>query len=222
MAQWNLNTNYTLKTREGLVADQLREAILRGHFKPGDKLDQQEIAEQLKVSRSPVREALRTLAAEELITMLPYRGAVVRELSVEALEEIHFIRLLLEGAAARRAVPHLRPEHLARMKTNLEEADRTADHEKILLLNNEFHQTLYTARSQPRLVSLIQNLRNTVAPYIRLYLDTPGRQAAAWADHRRIYEACSRRDGALAEEETKRHLQQVHEGILASITQQKR
>jgi len=217
MAKWKLETNYNLKTRKGLVADQIREAILRGYFKPGAKLDQQEIAEQLNVSRSPVREALRTLAAEELITMTPYRGAVVTELSVEALEEIHFVRSLLEGAAARRAVPYLKPEHLARLKAILEEADRTTDHERILVLNNEFHRIIYCAKEQPRMLSMIQQLRNTVAPYIRLYLDTPGRQAAAWADHRRIYEACSKRDAALAEQETKKHLQQVFEGIIKTI-----
>jgi DNA-binding GntR family transcriptional regulator len=220
MAKWNLDTNYNMKTREELVADQIREAILRGYFKPGEKLDQQEIAEQLNVSRSPVREALRTLAAEELITLSPYRGAVVTELSREELAELHFLRTLLEGAAARRAVPHLRPEHLARMKTILEEADRTSDYEKILILNNEFHRIIYSAKPQPRLLSMIQNLRNIMAPYIRLYLDVPGRQAIAWADHRRIYDACSKRDAELAERETQKHLQQVFEGIMLSILDQ--
>ena len=93
----------TLKTREDIVADAVRRAILRGTFKPGEKLDQKTLAAELGVSRSPVREALRTLAAEELVTNIPHRGAVVSERSLEELEELLFIRGMLEGAAARRA-----------------------------------------------------------------------------------------------------------------------
>jgi DNA-binding GntR family transcriptional regulator len=98
MSRWTPNTT-PIQTREDFVIDELREAIVRGHFKPGEKLDQEEIAELLNVSRIPVRQALRTLTAEGLVKMYPHRGAVVAELSREELEEIYFLRGVLEGVA---------------------------------------------------------------------------------------------------------------------------
>jgi DNA-binding GntR family transcriptional regulator len=204
------------KTREGLVADKLRQAILVGHFRPGEKLDQGVIAKQLEVSMSPLREAIRTLAAEGLISIYPHRGAVVTERSREELEELHLIRALLEGTAARLAVPHLDDARLARLKAILEAATETQKFDRIQLLNHGFHYTLYSACNQPQMLQLIAHLRNKVAPYIRLYLNAE-KFEMPWADHRRIYEACVRRDATLVEEETRRHIQQVCAGILAAL-----
>lgn len=201
------------KTREEIVADALRRAILRGTFVPGEKLDQQDVADSLGVSRSPVREALRTLAAEELVTIVPHRGAMVTERSVDELRELLFIRVLLEGAAARRAASAMDDIRLAHLAGLIEAAAATDNHEDLLELNNEFHTTVYNAHPQPHLVALIQQLRNKVAPYNRLYLDQPGRKDEAWADHARIYDACRRRDGAAAEQETRRHLERVFEAL---------
>lgn len=208
-----------LKTREDIVADAIRNAILRGTFKPGEKLDQQTLAVQLGVSRSPVREALRTLAAEELVTNIPHRGAVVSERSLEELKELLFIRTMLEGAAARLAAPQMDEERLAKLKHILEEGEQSGDHEYILSLNNDFHSMIYSAYRQPQLVALIQQLRNKVAPYNRIYLDLPGRKDAAWIDHRRIYDACVLRNGELAEQETRRHLEQVFQGMIKVASQ---
>jgi DNA-binding GntR family transcriptional regulator len=201
------------RTREEAAADTLRNAILRGTFRPGDKLDQQELADRLGVSRSPVREALRTLAAEELVTLVAHRGALVAERCRAELEELLYIRVLLEGAAAERAAPRMDGARLEKLESILGAADRTGEYAEVLALNNEFHTTIYEAFPQPRLISLIQKLRNRVAPYNRLYLDAPGRKEAAWDDHRRILEACRRRDGAGAREETRRHLERVFAGL---------
>jgi DNA-binding GntR family transcriptional regulator len=208
----------SLKTREDLVADAIRTAILRGTFKPGEKLDQQQISGDLGVSRSPVREALRTLAAEGLVTIIPNRGAIVTERSIQELDELQFIRRMLEGAAARRAAPRMDDTRLESLATILEVADKTSDLEEILALNNEFHAAIYSAFPQPTLMSHIQELRNKVAPYNRVYLESAGNKEAAWAGHRRIYEACVRRDGEQAEEETNKHLEQVFLGIV-EVTQ---
>jgi DNA-binding GntR family transcriptional regulator len=203
----------SLKTREDLVADAIRAAILRGTFKPGEKLDQQQVSDDLGVSRSPVREALRTLAAEGLVTLIPNRGAMVTERSLQELDELQFIRRMLEGAAARRAAPRMDDQRLESLAAMLERADQTNDVEDILALNNEFHATIYGAYPQPTLMSHIQQLRNKVAPYNRVYLEGAGNKELAWAGHRRIYEACVRRDGEQAEIETRRHLEEVVRGI---------
>lgn len=202
-----------LKTREEIVADALRTAIIRGAFKPGEKLDQSDLAERLGVSRSPIREALRTLAAEELVTIVPHRGAVVTERTLAELEELLFIRMMLEGAAARRAAPLMTDEHLRLIEAILLRGEQSDDVEEVLGLNNEFHNLIYEAYGQPILIATIQQLRNKIAPYNRIYLDLDGRKQAAWQDHRIIYEACVSRDGHAAERETICHLEQVFEGI---------
>lgn len=206
-----------LKTREELVTDAIRQAILNGRFRPGDKLDQTELAEELKVSRSPVREALRTLAAEELITHIPHRGAVVTVRSLAELKELLFIRSLLEGAAAKRAAMHMNDERLNQLSQIIAEGVATTDVERALALNNTFHTTVYEAFEQPLIVDLIQSLRNKVAPYNRLYLDLEGRKDQAWQAHKRIFVACQARDGELAEQETKQHLERVFDDIVASL-----
>lgn len=199
-----------LKPRGELIADAIRSSILRGHFRPGDKLDQQEIADELALSRIPVREALRTLEAEGMIIMRPNRGAVVAEGTVKELSELYFIRGVLEGAAAERAAGHMDEKRLEEMKSIIEAANRTNELNELLSLNNDFHMTLYGAFPQPIMAELIQQMGNKVAPYNRMYLDLAGsNKAAAWDDHRRIYEACKSRDPELAKIETQRHLDKV-------------
>jgi DNA-binding GntR family transcriptional regulator len=202
------------KPRADLVADALRSAIVRGRVKPGEKLDQGKISGDLGVGRSPVREALRTLAAEELVTVTPNRGARVTERTVAELEELQFIRGLLEGAAARRGAPRMDDQRLERLAAIIEKADMTSDIEEIFALNKAFHGAIYNAFPQPALIRQIQQQRNKMTPYSRLYLEKAGNKEAAWAGHRRIYEACLRRDGKQAEEETIDHLEQVFRGIV--------
>ncbi len=203
-----------IKTREEVVADTIRTAIMRGAFKPGEKLDQQSLADRLGVSRSPIREALRTLAAEELVTIVPHRGAVVTQRSQQELEELLFIRVLLEGAAARRAAEVMTTAQLQKLEAVLLAGEASTDIEEALGLNHEFHQTVYEAYAQPILIQTIQQLRNKIAPYNRVYVDEPGNKDVAWADHRRIYDACVARDGAAAERETQQHLEQVFGGFI--------
>ncbi|MEM7800687.1 MAG: GntR family transcriptional regulator, partial [Chloroflexota bacterium] len=164
----------------------------------------------------PIREALRTLAAEELVTIVAHRGVVVTERTVDELQELLFIRIMLEGAAARRGAEIITAEQLRALEVILVDGETSDDLEKVLLLNNDFHNMIYAAFPQPVLIATIQQLRNKIAPYNRIYLDSTERKDAAWADHRLIYEACLKRDGELAEAETKRHLEQVFEGILAA------
>ncbi len=211
--QSNLAIN--MKTREEIVADTLRAAILRGTFKPGEKLDQQELAERLGVSRSPIREALRTLAAEELVTNVPHRGAVVTERTTAELEELLFIRSLLEGVAAKRAAPRITDEQLKKIEAVLIQGEESNDLEEVLGLNNDFHNMIYESYEQPVLIATIQQLRNKIAPYNRVFLEKEGQKNEAWEDHRRIYEAFLARDGEKAEAETIKHLRRVFEGFIA-------
>jgi DNA-binding GntR family transcriptional regulator len=216
MSRWTPN-NTVVQTREDFVIDELREAIVRGHFKPGEKLDQEEIAELLNVSRIPVRQALRTLTAEGLVKMYPHRGATVAELSREELEEIYFLRGVLEGVAARLAAPKMDDAHIAKLQAILERMDQLTDLDEWLDLNREFHNTIYEVISRPRLLEMIESLRNTSAPYIRDYIASPEYLEVTRLSHRHILEACINRDGILAQQETQKHLKVVGEGALVDV-----
>jgi DNA-binding GntR family transcriptional regulator len=205
------------KPRGDLIANAIRESILRGTFRPGDKLDQQEIADQFTVSRIPVREALRTLDAEGLITMIPNRGAIVTKRTKNELEELYYIRRLLEGAAVERAVPVMTEDTLDQLASFIEQAYETDEHETLLTLNNDFHIAMYSAYPQPNLVNYIQQLRNVVAPYNPIYLDHPGAKEAAWAEHEEIYEACRYGEAEEARLATERHLDRVIASIVSAI-----
>ncbi len=202
-----------LKTREEFVTAKLREAILRGHLKPGEKLEQNELAELLNVSRSPVRAAMLTLAAEGLVVVQPHRGFTVAELSADELEEIYFLRGILEGMAARLAAPNLDSQRLAKLRQILGKLDQTVDLDEWLYFNRQFHNTIYEAARRPRLLSLIENLRNTSAPYIRQYLASEEHLESARIGHRRILQACETRDSLCAQKETERHHQSVYEAV---------
>ena len=222
MSNWQLSSDNVLQTRDGYVADKLREAILRGQLKPGQKLDQNEIAELLNVSRSPIREALRTLAAEGLVEVYPHRGAVVAELSPEEFEEFSIIRVVLEGMAARLAAPHIDDERIALLKDILTELDNTTDLDRWVELNRRFHNTIYQAVHRPRLLSFIENLRITMTPYIRQYITSDEHLNAARIGHRRILEACIERDDKRTQDETERHLKDVYEEALKYLASNKR
>lgn len=204
-----------LKTRDGFVAEKLREAIQQGYFEPGQKLDQHEIAELLNVSRSPVREALRTLAAEGLVEFYPHRGAVVVELSWREVEEIFLMRAVLEGLAARLGVAHITDSHIAKLQATFERLNQITSYSDWLKFNGEFHHTIYQADERSHLLSLIQRLRNITAPYIRQYIASPEHLAAAQIGHQRILEACLNRDQAGIESETIKHIEAVGQDAIA-------
>lgn len=203
-----------LRTRQEIIIDRLRNAILRGDLRPGQKLDQNDLAEMLKVSRSPIREALRTLSAEGLVEVIPHRGAIVAELSATELEEILTLRGVLEGMAARLAVPKMTDEQIKTLGTILEEIDHATDPDQWVELNHRFHQTIYQAANRPRLLSLINNLRNTITPYMRQYIASSEHIRNVALSHQTIYDACVKRDPVLVEQETQKHLAAAGPGIV--------
>lgn len=208
------------KTLEAFVADRLRQAILRGDFKPSERLDENAIAAQLEVSRTPVRAALRLLASESLVAVHPHRGTVVCELTADELEEVYLIRRILEGQAARLAAPCIDDSRLRAMEALLLELERTTQPDAWLELNNRFHCLIYEAAKRPRMLSIIEYVRNISAPYIRQFIQSPEHMAASGEQHRRVLAACAQRDGALAQAEIEQHLQAVAESHLDYVGSQ--
>lgn len=181
-----------------LVASVLREAIMKGLLKGGQQLKQDSIAAWFGVSRIPVREALRELEAEGLITLFPNRGAQIAELSAEEAREIYEIRILLETAAIEWAVPQLAREDIDHAKKTLDALDDEKNPGSWSRLNWEFHASLYRPAKRPRLLAIIGNLHVHVARYLVIYLSAMHYHEQSQEEHRRLLAACEAKDVAQA------------------------
>lgn len=153
------------KTVGQMVYSVLREAILSGAFSPGEWLRQESLAKAIGVSRIPVRTALLQLESEGMITFHPHRGARVRTLSPEQIDEIYRLRTLLESYALTRANRHIEPARLARLQKLGTKLDRQRQGSGFLDLRIEFYRELYAADDNPLLVEMIDDLRNHVGRY---------------------------------------------------------
>ena len=215
MLNIDLPTDGSRRTAHELVRDTLRQAILRGTLPGGLRLVQAEIATQLEVSTTPVREALRDLATEGLIRLDAHRGAIVRELEFSEVEEIYDLRMLLEPEALRRATANITAEELAYAASLQAQMDEETDAGVWADLNREFHATLVKAARAPRLITILQNLRDSAAPYVGLSLQTSEEQRRhANVHHRGILEAMRTGDADTAAAVALEHLESTRQ-ILA-------
>jgi len=180
------------------VADKLREHIIRGEIPEGSQLRQDAIATQYEVSRIPVREALRQLDAEGLITIIPNRGAIIPALSPEDVEELFSIRALLEPEVLKLSIPHLTEPDLAKAESILHkyvDELRREDHVSTWgRLNWQFHSTLYSRANQPRFMAIIRNVNNSGERYTRLQLYLTHGITRANEEHHKLLELCRARD----------------------------
>jgi DNA-binding GntR family transcriptional regulator len=218
-----LNGNNLIpKTKEEYVADNLREIILRGYLKPGDRLDQDEIAQRLGVSRIPLRSAIRTLSAEGLIELNPHYGATVTKLSPSAVQDIFQIRAMVEGYAAQLAAPNMKEDDLRTIQSILDELTKTTSPDEWVILNREFHRAIYKVSVSPHYLMIVENLRNTTSLYARAVKSSSEHREIADSYHQRIFDACVNRDGITAQLETKKHLGVVGQQVVELMTSESR
>lgn len=154
------------RTAHEFVRETLRRQILTGEIPAGARLVQSELAQQLQVSTTPVREALRDLATEGLIRLDAHRGAVVHRANREELEEIYRLRRLLEPEMMRRAVGRLTSSDLEEAERIQSAADIEEDPTTWTDLNRQFHAIFMRAANSPRLSSMLTNLQDAAAVYV--------------------------------------------------------
>lgn len=189
-----------------LVAAVLREAITTGHLKANQPLPQDEIAAQLSVSHIPVREALRQLQSEGLVTYQANRGATVSALTPEEIAEIYEIRAIMETAAIRRAAPRLTQAELDEAARILAAAEQATDGASWGSHDVEFHQLVYALDDRPRMDELINGLLRRVDRYWTLYGLMLRHRHTFDREHRGILEALQARDPGLAAARLEAHL----------------
>ncbi len=193
-------------TTEARVADQLRDQILRGTLPLGSRLRQNDIAQRFEVSSTPVREALRQLAADGLVELDARRGATVRARSVTELLEVFDLLSLLEPTNLALAVPRLTIEDLAVARSTVEAMERTAELGPWSLLNRDFHLFLAERSGRPRTVRILRELLNIAAVHIHseLSVNRP-RRVEGDDEHRALLKACETGDAEGARRECQDH-----------------
>jgi DNA-binding GntR family transcriptional regulator len=195
-------------TAHQMVLESLRRAILEGTVEAGSRLVQADVAAQLNVSITPVREALRDLAREGLVRLEVHRGATVQKTSWDEVEEIYLIRRLLEPEAVRLGAEAMTPTTLAALEAVQAQMDTEADTVRWVQLNRDFHRTLVAASGKPRLTEVLQQLEDNATIYVNLALRASGNGPFRTGnhDHHELIGACRRHDGDAAAAHILEHL----------------
>jgi len=203
-----------------VVCESLREAIRKGVLKPGERIMEIQLAEELGVSRTPVREAIRKLELEGYVIMMPRRGTYVATMSIRDINEIFEIRSSLEslsnGLAAERITDE-ELEHLQRLLVIISGYIAENNIDKIVETDIEFHDVIYHAARNSRLVGVISNLRDQLTRFRTLSMSYPGRLEATMEEHRAIVEAISRGDVKAARKAAEHHMENSERTLLEAM-----
>jgi DNA-binding GntR family transcriptional regulator len=195
------------RTAQEQVLESLRRAILGGLLEPGTALVLSELSERLGVSRTPIREAIRELAAEGLVDFDSYRSAVVHTPTVEEAEELYELRLILEPLAVRKSVDRISDAQLEEASALQREMVEVEDVGRWVELNREFHSKLNDAAESPRLNAIVSGLRNVSGMQVSLSLKaSPHELERSNREHAEILQAFRDRDADRAVELTEAHL----------------
>ena len=215
----NLDTYQPLREA---ICESLRNAIKNGKLKPGERLMEVQLAEELGISRTPVREAIRKLEQEGYVIMLPRRGTYVSSVSVHDVQEIFEIRTALEklstGLAARR-IENDELEQLQKLLTKIEGYIEKRDIDNIVKTDIEFHDLLYHVSRNERLSGIISNLKEQLARFRTLSMSYPGRLEETLEEHREMVEAIASGDVEAAREAAERHMVRAEETLLKAMRQ---
>lgn len=179
------------------VAQWLRGEILEGRLRPGERIRQEAVAKQCATSRMPVREALKRLQDEGLVTHISHVGARVASLDVAELDEIYLLRERLEPLALAASIPHLGARDHERLREHVLEMEAVADPDdpsRWVSIDRLFHLTSYSAAGMPRLLEIVEGLWNRTQQYRRAYSRLAARFTIAHMEHRLLLEAILRRD----------------------------
>lgn len=186
-----LNMNAYLPLRD-VVFNTLREAILKGELKPGERLMELQLAAKLGVSRTPIREAIRMLEQEGLAVTIPRKGAEVAKMTEKDMEDVLEIREALDELAAKTACTRITEEQLQaleRIRDEFVESTRSCDVKRIAEADVSFHDVIYEATGNPKLVNMLNNLREQIYRYRVEYLKEEKNYPVLIAEHERIVEA---------------------------------
>lgn len=206
-----------------VVFEYLRTAILNGDLKPGERLMEISLAEQLGVSRTPVREAIRKLEKEKFVEMIPRKGAYVANLTADDILEVLEIRIVLEGFASALAAERMTKKDVKAMGKILDEFDGALvkmDRSKMIAKDNEFHSKIYQAAQNNKLLEIIQDLHDQFQRFRLIYFNEFEDYTDLQTWHKNIVEAIEKGDAELAKRCAETHVKMIRESVVKWNEQQ--
>lgn len=198
----------------------LKKEIIKGSFKPGDKVLEGRIAEQMGISRTPVREAIRELAAEGFVTLSPNQGVVVRSVSAESIREVLQIHSVLEGLAARLSCEVINEEDLKELENYVNKMEKLTNKKDLSTYSEvdlRFHELIVNICRNKRLMQMRKNISDQAQRYRISSLRIPRRLKESLKEHRKILEAFKTKDPKKADSMSQKHIQNALKNILVKV-----
>ncbi len=207
-----------------VVAETLRHAIQEGVLAPGERLMEIHLADELGVSRTPIREAIRELEADGFVVMIPRRGTYVADISLKDISQVFEIRSALEELAASLAAERITDaelEELERLLRDIRVHMDEQDFDAIIAADVQFHQVLYEASRNTRLIEIINNLRDQILRFRSVSLHYPGRLEETWEEHCKLVEAIAMHNASRAMKIAAVHMENSEKTLLKGIAENK-
>jgi DNA-binding GntR family transcriptional regulator len=207
-----------------IAAELIREAIIDGRLEPGERLKEEELAGELGLSRTPIREALAVLQAEGLVETAPNRGATVRAHDAEDLDDLYRLRALLEGYAAARAATKMSRETVASLHASCERFEGLAESDvgELVKENLVFHNTIADAAASRRVVDLVRKVIELPLVYRSYIWYSPEQRRISAHFHRQIARAIEARDADRAQSLMKEHVFEARDLLVAHVRELER
>lgn len=203
-----------------VVFNTLRQAILTGELKPGERLMELHLADKLGVSRTPVREAIRRLELEGLVTMIPRRGAEVAQITEKSMNDVLEIRRTLDALCAELACDRIKPESLAALKKAcdyFEQCVATKNAKEIAQADVALHDIIVQATGNQRLIQMVNNLSEQMYRYRFEYIKDSTQHETLVKEHRIIYQSIVDKDRETAAAAAKLHIDNQKKAIIRQI-----
>jgi len=209
-----------LQSLRSRVFNKIQNDILNGKYQPGDSLIETKLSEDLGVSRTPIREAIRQLELEGLVQSIPNKGAVVKGITTKDIEDIYTIRMMIEGLASRWAAEQITEEELEELKEAVELEEfytMKNDTNHLVKFDSKFHEIIYKACKSKPLMHTLKTFHHYVQRARNLSLETPGRAQKVHEEHKAIMQAIMERDADKAEKLTTEHVKNASVNLIEAI-----
>ena len=222
--QLELNMDAYLPLRD-VVFNTLREAILRGDLVPGERLMELQLAAKLGVSRTPIREAIRMLEQEGLAITIPRKGAIVAGMTEKDMQDVLEIREALEELSVQVACDKITEEEVARLRENMENFEdslKSGDLKRMAEADVEFHDVIYQATDNLKLINMLNNLREQMYRYRVEYLKNPSNHEQLLREHEAIYRGIMEKDKDAVTEMIRKHIRNQVDVVKNIIREQEK
>lgn len=207
-----------------IVFETLREAIIQGRLRPGARMMEIQLAEEMGVSRTPVREAIRKLELEGFVVMVPRKGAFVADISVKDIVDVFEVRAALEALAAGLAAERISGDEMEELERSLVQINEVSSRDSIddiVALDSSFHDIIYRASRNERLIQIVTHLQEQIQRFRTASLSQPGRTKWALDEHKKIVEAISDRNVELAQNLAREHIENAEQSMLNALGEEK-